>query len=220
VEADVGRLATLVMAAIVTLAAGRADAQARWDLAGTAGLFTSHVDESTERGFPDDWSNAAHGGIVLGRYLSRHLKLELEAATTSRGLRHGATAISLPGVPYPYWLYTEVRTSVHSLIGVMVWQFRENEWVHPFVLAGISSDWDDSKIDVPQQFYYGDPRGPSVPIATARHERTIDQHLRGVFGAGAKLYFTERAFVRADGRLSWSSDRQHATLRAGIGIDF
>jgi hypothetical protein len=59
-----------------------------------------------------------------------------------------------------------------------------------------------------------------VPIATARHEHTIDQHVSGVFGAGAKLYFTERAFVRTDGRLSWSTDRQHATLRAGIGIDF
>ena len=208
------------MAAIVTFSAGPADAQARWDLAGTTGLFTSHVEENDDTGFPDDWSNAAHGGIVLGRYLTRHLKLELEALTTGRGSVHGATAISFPGVPYPYWLYTEVQTSVHSVSGVTVWQFRDNEWVHPFVLGGVSVDWDDSTIVVPQQFYYGDPRGPSAPISEGTREHAIDQHLRGVLGAGAKLYFTERAFVRTDGRLTWCPDRQHVTLRAGIGIDF
>ncbi len=203
---------------VLTLGVVHAEAQTQWDVAGTAGLFSAHTDPGSEVGYADDWTNAAHGGVMIGRYLSRHLKLELEASATTRGRQYASTLIS--GWPYPYWLTTEVRTSVRSLGGVVGWQFRDNEWVHPFVVGGVSADWDDSIFHTPPQPYYGDPRGPSVPLNDARTEQRTDFHLRAVVGGGAKLYFTERAFVRTDGRFTWGSDRQHLALRAGIGIDF
>ena len=64
------------------------------------------------------------------------------------------------------------------------------------------------------------PGCSSIPITDGRTESRTAQQVRGVFGGGAKLYFTERAFVRTDGRLTWSMDRQSLTFRAGIGIDF
>jgi hypothetical protein len=214
-----GWLAGMVVT-VLTLGVVHAEAQTQWDVAGTAGLVLAHADGDPDTGYAEDWSNAAQGGIVLGRYLSRHLKVELEASATTRGLQYASRQISVEGSPYPYWLLTEVRTSVHSLGGVMAWQFRDNEWVHPFVLAGVSADWDDSIVHVPQQFYYGNPRGPSVPIIDDHTEQRTDFHLRAVFGGGAKLYFTERTFMRADGRYTWNGDRQHLALRAGLGIDF
>ena len=65
------------------------------------------------------------------------------------------------------------------------------------------------------------PGSSSIPITDGRTESRTAQQVRGVFGGGgAKLYFTEKAFVRTDGRLTWSMDCQSLTFRAGIGIDF
>jgi hypothetical protein len=148
------------------------------------------------------------------------VKLELEGSTTSRGRQYGAVPIVLAGVPYPPLAFAEVRTSVRSVGAAVSWQFRDNEWVHPFVQAGLSADWDDAIVHVPQQFYYGNPRGPAIPLTTDLTERRTTTHLRAVVGGGAKLYFAERAFVRTDGRLTWAPERQSLAFRAGIGIDF
>jgi hypothetical protein len=201
-------------------AAGSAEAQRSWDVAGTVGLFSSHIDARVDEGYVEDWGTAAQAGVVAGRYLSRHLKIELEGSTTTRVRTYGAVPTTVPGVPDPRLLFAEVRTSVRSAGGAVTWQFRDNEWVHPFVQAGVSVDWDDSIVHVPQQFYFGDPRGPAFPLSEGYTERRTTTHVRGVFGGGAKLYFTERAFVRTDARLSWGSERQNLALRAGVGIDF
>lgn len=204
----------------LTLSSTAAEAQQQWEVTGTAGLFTSHVDASDAGGYTDDWDNTVQGAVVFGRYLSRRLKLELEASTTSRGVQYQTTPVSIPELPYPSLIFSEVRTSVRSLSGVVAWQFGDNEWVHPFVLAGVSADWDDAIVHVPQQSYRSDPRVPSIPIADGRTESRTTQHARGIFGGGAKVYFTERAFVRTDGRLTLSAERQSLAFRAGVGIDF
>jgi hypothetical protein len=204
----------------LTLSPMAAEAQKQWDVAGTAGLFTSHVDASDAGGYSDDWDNTVQGTVAFGRYLSNQLKLELEASTTSRGVQYVSTPITVPELPYPYLLFSEVRTSVRSLSGIVAWQFGDNEWVHPFVLAGLSTDWDDADVYVPPQPYRSDPRVPSMPINVGRTESRTTRHVRGVFGGGAKLYFTERAFVRTDGRLTWHANRQSFAFRAGVGIDF
>ena len=210
----------LAVVLALTLSSTAAEAQKRWDVSGTAGLFTTHVDANNAGGYVEDWDNTAQGAVVFGRYLSRQLKLELEASATSRGEQYHSVPVTIPELPYPYFIYSEVRTSVRSLSGVAAWQFGDNEWVHPFVLAGVSADWDDAIVYVPPQSYRGDPRVPLTPITDGRTESHTTQHVRGVFGGGAKLYFTERAFVRTDGRLTWSPDRQTLTFRAGVGIDF
>jgi hypothetical protein len=199
---------------------GTAQAQPLWDVSGVVGLFTSHTTPDTARGYADDWVNAVQAGGTIGRYLSPHLKLEMEASATTRGLQYGAVPVMVDGVASPYPLFAEVRTSVRSVGGGVSWQFRDNEWVHPFVHAGVSVDWDDAVVLVPPQFYYGDPRRPAVPITDGYTEQRTTTHLRGVVGGGAKVYFTERAFVRTDGRVAWGRDRQTLVLRAGVGIDF
>ena len=205
---------------VLAFSSTAAEAQKRWDVAGTAGLFISHVDASDAGGYSEDWDNTAQGAVVFGRYLTRQFKLELEASTTTRGVQYRSIPITIPELPYPYFISSEVRTSVRSLSGAAVWQFGDNEWVHPFVLAGVSADWDDADVYVPPQSYRSDPRVTAIPITDGRSESRTTQHVRGVFGGGAKLYFTERAFVRSDARLTWSPSRQSLVVRAGVGIDF
>ena len=81
--ADVLRTGRLAIVVVVLLGAARAEAQTQWDAAGAAGLLSAGADAGTEAGYADEWSNAAQGGAVIGRYLSRHLKLELEASATT-----------------------------------------------------------------------------------------------------------------------------------------
>ena len=69
----------------LTLPSTAAEAQKRWDVSGTAGLFTTHVDANDAGGYVEDWDNTVQGAVVFGRYLTRQLKLELEASATSRG---------------------------------------------------------------------------------------------------------------------------------------
>ena len=100
-----GWLAGMVVT-VLTLGVVHAEAQTQWDVAGTAGLFSAHTDPGSEVGYADEWTNAAQGGVMIGRYLSRHLKLELEASATTRGRQYATMPIAVPGWPYPYWLTT------------------------------------------------------------------------------------------------------------------
>lgn len=199
-----------------------AAAQSRWDVAASARLFTGHLDAQVEGGYQEDWFQAAQAGVVLGRYLSRHIKVEFEASATSGGRRYASHPIDIPAHPYPYWVSSEVTTSVRSVAGVLAWQCRENEWVHPFVAAGISADVDRIAVYTPEQFFRSDPgSGPlSTPVAERRDLGSTMTRARAVLTGGAKVYFRERAFVRTDARLTWGPDRQHLALRAGVGVDF
>ena len=213
------RLTVVVGLALVPLPA---DAQAVFDLTGLAGFFAGRQPPRDDPGSRQDWIQAAQGGVVLGAYLSRHLKLEIEATGTTAGTRYVSTAIAVPGNPYPYWVTSEHEHSVRSIGAVAAWQFRDNEWVHPFVEAGLSADFDHMVVRTPEQFFPGDPRGGSSPLrlAEARIEESTATRMRGVIGGGAKAYFSERAFVRTDVRVTFDQHRLNLAFRGGVGIDF
>jgi hypothetical protein len=215
------RVLRFTLLPVLVLLPVTAEAQPVWDATGISGFFAGRRPVGDGRGYQDDWFQAAQGGVVLGRYLSRHLKLEFEAAVTTEGTRYRSDQVVVPGSPYPFWITSEYRTSVRSFGAVAAWQFRDNEWVHPFVEAGVSADVDRTVVDVPEQFY-GDPRsgGPSARLAERRSEEHATTRLRGVMGGGAKVYFRERAFVRTDVRVTFDSDHQNVMFRAGIGFDF
>ena len=118
--------------------------------------------------------------------------------------------LTVPGSPYPYWMVTEETTWARSLGAVAAWQFRDNEWVHPFVLAGVAADVDRTRRHVPEQFLTRRPAGRD--LAPATHSDSVEEESRprasAVIGGGAKLYFRERAFVRSDVRLTFGRDRR------------
>ena len=213
-----------LIAVLIVVSPNLARAQAQWDIAGTAALLASHTPDATERRYLDDWFHAAQGGIIIGRHLSRHLKVEIEASGSTRGREYVERLVSVPGSPYPYPVGAEAETSTRSVGAVLMWQFGDNDWIHPFLRAGVSVDFDRQLVRTWDQVFYPPDRGSTgLPI------RVADQHVEGpttttnpraLVGGGAKFYVSPRAFVRTDGAATFGRSRQNLTFRIGFGVDF
>jgi hypothetical protein len=227
VEADVlTRLALLFVIALVPLdaLAQGSPPGPRWDVAATTGLFAGEqAPDPGGSGYQERWFHGVQGGVTVGRYLTRHLKLELEASTTTGGSLFRERAVSVPGAPYPLFVGSEVTMSVPSVGAALTWQFRDNEWVHPFIHAGVAAEFDRRTTRTWEHFIFTSPL-PGVPPERVYEDRfegpTVTTALRGVLGGGAKVYFNQRAFVRTDGRWSFDRTRQNIALRIGVGLDY
>jgi hypothetical protein len=207
---------------VLTLVPAPVHAQRAWDVTAVSGLFAGYTSRSPGTGFQESWFEGVQGGLIVGRYLTPHLKLELEGSTTN-GTQFRERSIAVPGYPLPYPIGSEVTTSVRAVGATAVWQFRRNEWIHPFVQAGVTADFDRVSVRTWEQFFYG-TRPPGVPPERIVEERidgpTTVRSVRAVLAGGAKFYFSERGFVRTDGRWSLGSDRQNVAFRVGLGVDF
>lgn len=210
----------LLMLVIVFIPAA-ARAQTGWDVAATGGLFAGHVPrDAGAAGYQERWFQNVQGGVVLGRHLTRHLKLEIETTGTTGGPQFRERLVTVPGQPYPYFAGSEVSTSVRSIATAVTWQFRNNEWVHPFVQAGLTTDFDHVTTRTWEQFVSGDRGTPPQRVFEERIERETTTHVRAALGGGAKLYFTSRGFVRTDARWTFDTRRHNIAMRVGVGLDF
>jgi hypothetical protein len=218
------RIAALSFAGLLVLGCpATAPAQPAWDIAAFAGVLAGSAPLERDEPYGDDWLHTGQGGVIVGRHVTTHLKVEFEASATGSASRFVQQFVTAPGIPYPYPVGSEVITSVRSLVGAVTWQFFDNEWVHPFVTAGVAADFERRGLHVWEQRYYpGDPRSTgSVLVAADRREGPeTSRVLRGLFGGGAKLYVHERAFIRADGRLAIGANAHNVAFRIGVGLDF
>jgi hypothetical protein len=194
----------------------------QWDVTGTVGLFAGHRPRiGTGTGYQELWFHVVQGGAIVGRHLNRHLKIEIEASGTNGGTQFREQQIEVAGFPYPFSIGSHVTTSVRSVGALLTWQFRDNEWVHPFLQAGIAADFDRVTVRTWEQFTYGLPGVPPRRVVEARVDGpTTTREARAVLGGGTKLYLSQRAFVRADGRWTVGRERHDIATRIGIGIDF
>jgi hypothetical protein len=197
--------------------------QAAWDVAVMAGVFAGHS-QAAENESHDDWFHTGQGAVIVGRHLTAHLKLELEASATGTGTQYLQRFVNVPGYVVRYPVSAEAESSVRSLAAAATWQFFENEWVHPFVTAGVSADFDRRSVRMFEQYYYpGDPRVPGNRILVAPQGSEGPQTITrtsGQVGGGVKVYVTEQAFVRTEGRVSIGARQQNVAFRVGVGVDF
>jgi hypothetical protein len=208
------------LAALILSFPDLAPAQPRWDIAGTFGGFGAHTADLDQRRYQDDWFHAVQSGLVIGRHLSTNLKVEIEGTLTGRGRQYVDQFVTVPGFPYPYPVVSERETSVRSLGAAVAWQFRDNEWVHPFVRAGVSVDVDRERVTTWDQVF-SPPDRPPTRVADRQIEGpTTTTSARALLGGGAKLYVTPRAFFRTEAALAVGRARQHVMLRLGFGMDF
>lgn len=220
-EADVLLLRRMVLLLVLASLPVGAEAQPgsdpAWDITGTTSLLAGHTPVPDGVGYQEDWFHVAQGGILVGRHLTRRLKIEFEAAGTNGGTQFKQRLIMIPGTPIPYPVSSEDTTSVRSLAGAVIWQFRDNEWVHPFLQAGVSADFDRITSRTWEPF---DSINPLTRVPQLRVEEATYRRVRAVLGGGAKIYVSERTFVRTDGRFIVGRDRQHIAGRIGFGVDF
>ena len=195
-----------------------------WDVAITAGSINGESTGGPEPGYGDDWHHAAEWRLSAGRYWTPHLKSEVELGTTGEGERYTQRLITAPGsaTRYPYTAQQFVRVRQGS--ARVTWQFLDNQWVHPYLSAGVSMDEERTRTHVYAPVFAPDPRNPAtrVVVGTAEHDepqRTI--HRAGlVIGGGAKCYVSPSVFIKTGAQVTLSRPARSISFVAGMGIDF
>ena len=210
-----------VLLFVLTLIPAVASAQPKWDVAGAGGFLAGYTPRPDDaRGYQDLWFQNVQGAAIVGRHLSPHLKLELETSLTTLGSQFRERQVSVPGYPSAFSIGSEVFTRVASVGAAVTYQFGRNEWVHPFLQAGLSADFDRLTVRTWEQFVYSNTRLPPQRVVEERVEGpTTVRAIRAMIGGGAKLYVTARTFVRTDSRWSFGRDRHHWAARIGFGVD-
>jgi hypothetical protein len=182
----------------------------RWDVAGQLALLNRNKTELGSRW--DHWYEAPLIQGSAGHYWTPHFKTELEIATSGQGTI---------GVEEDM-RYREHTLRESTVGATAVYQFLDNQWVHPFVGAGLEVA---RERHVAESLPSSIERFPTTALPlTLRPVPAIDNvsySARPVVTGGFKFYVSQRAFVRTEVRTSFSTERPLAIQwRGGVGIDF
>jgi opacity protein-like surface antigen len=132
-EDGMKRLSTLFSLSALLALAPDASAQqpvpvaaiGRWDVAGQLALLNRNKTELGSRW--DHWYEAPLIQASAGHYWTPHVKTELEIATSGQGTIGIEEDLR----------YREHMLRESTLGATAVYQFLDNQWVHPFVGAGL-----------------------------------------------------------------------------------
>jgi hypothetical protein len=188
------------------------DAQRRWD----AGWFVGWrgVDKSELAPDWNDWYDVGAFSASAGRYLTPHLKIDLDVSTTTTGRIYRQDLFGTPG-PLAYYQLRAYEFRRTSVAPSLAYQFLENRWVHPFLGVGIEGIREAEQLDV----QILPPFGPRPPLPT--RETRVGYSARPFITGGVKFYMSERAFIRTDILSTFSSGgAESAVWRIGAGVDF
>jgi len=195
-----------------------------WDVSLTAGSFHGESPDTTPSGNPADWHHAGEYRVTAGHYFSSHLKTEIEFGATGEGHRYSQRFTSVPGSPtqYPYSAQEFVRIRQGS--ARVTWQFLDNQWIHPYLSAGVSFDEERTRAHVYTPIYSTDPRNPSarVVVGTAEHDEPQRTAYRPslVLAGGAKWYVSPAVFVKTGAQVGAARSASSISFLAGMGFDF
>lgn len=182
----------------------------RWDVAGQLALLNRNKADLGSR-----WNHWYEAPLVqgsTGHYWTPHVKTELEIATSGQGTIDAEENLR----------YREHKLRESTVGATAIYQFFDNQWVHPFVGAGL---------EIARERHVAESLPASIerfPITTLpltlRPLPAIDKvsySVRPVVTGGFKFYVSQRAFVRTEVRTAFSTDRPLAIQwRGGVGIDF
>jgi len=182
----------------------------RWDVAGQLALLNRNKSELGSRW--DQWYEAPLIQGSAGHYWTPHFKTELEIATSGQGTIGVEENLR----------YREHMLRESTVGATAVYQFLDNQWVHPFVGAGLEVA---RERHVAESLPSSIERFPTTALPlTLRPVPAIDNvsySMRPLVTGGFKFYVSQRAFVRTEVRTSFSTDRPLAIQwRGGVGIDF
>jgi hypothetical protein len=220
------RLTTFLGLALLAMASNAAAQQqthltlptdGKWDAAGQLALLNRNKAEFN--GWDHWYSVAAIDGTV-GRYWTPHFKTEFEIGTAAEGNIHGDERIAAPGLPVPFPRYRDHKLRETTVGATAMYQFFENQWVHPFVGAGAELVHERHKADsLPPMTVLVSPT--PVRLAAVPAIDIVTYSVRPLVTGGFKFYVTPHAFVRTEVRTSLSNERPLALQwRGGIGFDF
>jgi hypothetical protein len=103
-----------------------------------------------------------------------------------------------------------------------VYQFFDNQWVHPFVGAGAELVRERHTADaLPAQTLRLSTTVPNQILPALPAIDSVSYSVRPLVTGGFKFYVSPRAFARLEVRTAFSADRPLALQwRGGVGFDF
>ena len=191
------------------------------DVSGTVAWVLTDRGELTDY---NDWRSQAGFGLGTGWYWTDHHVTRFEVSGTTRETLYSPVPFVVPGSPGTPAVYIPIHRelSTRRLGVVQLYQFRRNEWAHPFVGVGIDAVWDRIATDE-DPVYVFDPitrQQRVIRDAVSRGERTTVT-ARGVLTGGVKAYVARKAFALTDLRVSLGrGGAEDVQWRVGLGFDF
>ena len=189
---------------------GPVAATGRWDVAGQLALLNRNKADLGQRW--DHWYAAPLVEGSAGHYWTPHFKTELDFATAGQGTIGGAEDMR----------YREHRLRESTVGATAVYQFFDNQWVHPFVGAGLEVAREHHVADsLPASIATFPITTPPLTLPPVPAIDKVSYSVRPVVTAGFKFYVSQNAFLRTEVRTSFSANRPLAIQwRGGVGIDF
>ena len=169
--------------------------------------------------YRDNWYAQGRYAGAIARYWTSHLKTEFEYSVSGEGSRYVQDYVRVNGQVYPYTFESFHQLQQGSLR--MVWQFRDNAWVHPYLSAGLVLDAERRRSHVPLQYQPTGRVSDLIAVRTELDSREGTELRAGVtVGGGAKFYMSPNAFFNTGGLVTYSRPAATISLVAGFGIDF
>ena len=190
----------------------------RGDVSGTVNWVS--IDKSDARSY-NDWHSQFGIGGGVGWYWTDHHKTQVEFTATTAATVYSSEPYVVG--PQQQTFVTTVRTYQSQRVSLtQLYQFRRNEWVHPFLGAGLDVVREESSGRDAPVFWY-DPvlRQSRQARDSVEHGDRSKVSARAVFTTGVKAYFSRKVFALTDLRVGVSSHRaEDMQWRFGLGADF
>ena len=190
----------------------------RGDVSGTIGW--SSVNRS-ELGSYNDWHSQAIFGLGGGWYWTNHLVTRGEFAGTTEATIYAPVSIAV--APHHIVHVTARQKFATKRVALLQhYQFRRNEWVHPYAGGGVEAVWERTEREEDPAFIY-DPVTRQNTLSRPRIDYPVrtDVRPRGVLNAGVKAYLSRKAFASTELRVSLGRGRtEDVQWRFGFGADF
>ena len=187
----------------------------RWDVGfgiGFLNLTNTEVKSSWE-----DWHQKAEFRADAGYYWTTHLKTEVAVSTSNQWEDYETLNINVPGFP-PAYGYDIVTRQFISVSPAITWQFRENQFMHPYVSGGVRIGLLQEHLERQGQTLRSG--GLSYTVAPLDERRT-EVIARPFVAGGFKSYISRSVFARTEARLAFAQDGiRQVSVIAGIGVDF
>jgi hypothetical protein len=194
-------------------------AAGHWDAAGQVGLLNRNRPELSRW---DHWYSAAAVDASAGRYWTPHFKTEFEIGTATKGSIDGEESTPVPGLSYPFPRYRDHTLRETTVGATALYQFFDNQWVHPFVGGGAELVRERHAAGaVPAETIRVPTTVPGITLPALPAIDTVNYSVRPLVTGGFKFYVSPHAFVRTEVRTAFSTSRPVAVQwRGGIGFDF
>lgn len=179
----------------------------RWDLGASIGSL--NVTNTEIASSWATWHQKAEFRVDGGYYWTTHLKTDVSVSTSNQWEDYETVRFNVAGIPNAY-AYDEITRQFISVSPAATWQFRENQFMHPYVSGGV-------RIGLLQEHQVRQGSYTVTPV----DERRTDVVARPFLAGGFKSYVSRRVFARTEGRLAFAQDGiRQVSVVAGIGVDF